>query len=76
MAAPDAAAMAPFALPLRREADAVIAMTDNDVIDETRRMENQLEEAEEWLEAVAAWEEAGRPRALSAAPSKAGGSTR
>lgn len=37
-------------------------MSDNDVIDETRRMEDQLDEAEEWLEAVAAWEAAGRPR--------------
>ena len=38
------------------------AMSDNDVLDETRRMEDQLAEAEDWLEAVAAWEAAGRPR--------------
>lgn len=38
------------------------AMSDNDVIDETRRMEDQLAEAEDWLEAVASWEQAGRPR--------------
>ncbi|WP_303713627.1 hypothetical protein [Brevundimonas naejangsanensis] len=41
------------------------AMTDNDAIDETRRMENQLDEAEGWLEAVAAWEHAGKPRSPS-----------
>lgn len=39
------------------------SMSDNDIIEETRRMEDQLHEAEEWLEAVTAWEEAGRPRA-------------
>lgn len=37
-------------------------MSDNDIIDETRRMEDQLDEAESWLEAVAEWEAAGRPR--------------
>ncbi len=37
-------------------------MEDADVDAETRRMERQLYEAEEWLEAVAAWEEAGKPR--------------
>lgn len=38
------------------------AMSENDIIDETRRMEDQLDEAESWLEAVSAWEAAGRPR--------------
>jgi hypothetical protein len=38
------------------------AMSDNDIRDETRRMEDQLNEAEDWLEAVAAWNAAGRPR--------------
>jgi hypothetical protein len=38
------------------------AMSNNDVIEETRRMEEQADEAEEWLEAVAAWTDAGRPR--------------
>jgi hypothetical protein len=38
------------------------AMSDDDVIEENRRMEDRLGEAEEWLEAVAAWEAAGRPR--------------
>lgn len=37
-------------------------MSDEDVIEETRRMEYQLDQAEEWLEAVAAWREAGSPR--------------
>jgi hypothetical protein len=37
-------------------------MTDAQVADETRHSQNQLDEAEEWLEAVAAWEAAGRPR--------------
>lgn len=39
------------------------AMSDKDVTDETRRMADQLDEAEEWLEAVAAWQAAGSPRA-------------
>jgi len=38
------------------------AMSDNDIIEENRRMEDQQAEAEEWLEAVSAWEGAGRPR--------------
>ena len=38
-------------------------MSDNDIIEETRRMSDQLDEAEEWLEAVAAWEADGSPRA-------------
>ena len=38
------------------------AMSDNDIIAETRRMEDQATEAEEWLEAVVLWEAAGRPR--------------
>lgn len=37
-------------------------MSDNDVLDEVRRMEAQLDEAEDWLEAVTAWEAAGSPR--------------
>lgn len=40
------------------------AMSDNDMAEENRRMEYQLGEAEEWLEAVAAWEAAGRPRGI------------
>jgi hypothetical protein len=38
------------------------ALTDAEIADETRRMEQQLDEAEAWLEAVAAWNAAGRPR--------------
>jgi hypothetical protein len=38
------------------------AMTDEEVAEETRRMEDQAVEAEAWLEAVAAWDAAGRPR--------------
>ncbi len=43
------------------------AMSNNDIIEETRRMEDQASEAEEWLEAVALWEAAGRPRKAVAA---------
>lgn len=42
------------------------AMSDNDIIDENRRMEDQLAAAEDWLEAVAAWEADGRPRGREA----------
>lgn len=38
------------------------AMTDEEIDHETRRSEEQLAEAEDWLEAVASWENAGRPR--------------
>lgn len=38
------------------------AMSDKDVDDKTRSMADQLDEAEEWLEAVAEWRSAGRPR--------------
>ncbi|WP_298700914.1 hypothetical protein [uncultured Brevundimonas sp.] len=48
------------------------AMTDAEIEYETRRSQDQLDEAESWLEAVAAWKAAGRPRALSAAPGEAG----
>jgi hypothetical protein len=41
------------------------AMTDEEVAEETRRMEDQAVEAEAWLEAVAAWDAAGRPRCKS-----------
>lgn len=44
------------------------AMSNNDVIEETRRMADQLDEAEEWLEAVAAWEAAGSPRTTQQEP--------
>ncbi len=38
------------------------AMTDEEIDHETRRSEEQLAEAEDWLEAVASWETADRPR--------------
>lgn len=38
------------------------AMTDVQIDAETSDMQDQLEQAEEWLEAVSAWETAGRPR--------------
>jgi len=46
----------------RYEAD-FNAMTDEDIEIETRRCEDMLAEAENWLEAVASWEAAGKPRA-------------
>lgn len=39
------------------------AMTDAEIARETEACRAQVEEAEDWLEAVAAWEEAGKPRA-------------
>lgn len=38
------------------------SMTDDQVEEETRRAEDALNKAEEWLEAVAAWKAAGKPR--------------
>ncbi len=38
------------------------AMTDEEVAEETRRMEDRAVEAEAWLKAVVAWDAAGRPR--------------
>jgi hypothetical protein len=37
-------------------------LTDAQIDDETRRCRDAVEEAEDWLEAVAAWEAAGKPR--------------
>lgn len=39
------------------------AMTDSQIRREVDRCEEMIEEAEDWIEAVAAWEAAGRPRA-------------
>lgn len=44
------------------------AMTDEEVAEETRRMEGQAVEAEAWLKAVVAWDAAGRPRPLEPVP--------
>jgi len=38
------------------------AMTDEEIEYESNAMSDKLNEAEEWLEAVAAWEADGRPR--------------
>jgi hypothetical protein len=39
------------------------AMSNREIENESERYRDLLDEAEEWLEAVAAWEKAGRPRA-------------
>lgn len=46
----------------KRYANDFNAMTDEEVAEEVRRSEDQLAEAGGWLEAVASWEAAGRPR--------------
>ena len=38
------------------------AMTDKEIEDQVNHAQCQLDEAEEWLEAVAAWKAAGKPR--------------
>ena len=38
------------------------AMTDKAIEQECEVCRNQMEEAESWLEAVASWEKAGKPR--------------
>lgn len=38
------------------------AMTDQEVADEVERSRREVEEHESWLEAVASWEAAGKPR--------------
>lgn len=38
------------------------AMTDEEIYEECSIARNDLEEAESWLEAVASWEAAGKPR--------------
>ena len=42
------------------------AMTDAEIEAECEQCRNQIDEAEDWLEAVASWEAAGRPRKVSA----------
>lgn len=41
------------------------AMTDEEVEEETQRSRREIDEHESWLEAVASWEAAGKPRALA-----------
>jgi hypothetical protein len=38
------------------------AMTDENIKEETERCRREVDEAEDWLEAVASWEAAGKPR--------------
>lgn len=38
------------------------AMTDEEIESETQSCLDQVDEAERWLEAVASWEAAGKPR--------------
>jgi hypothetical protein len=38
------------------------AMTDDEIEYESNAERQKLDEAEDWLEAVAAWEAAGKPR--------------
>lgn len=42
-------------------------MSDADIESETMRCHDQVAEAESWLEAVASWESAGKPRGKAAA---------
>ena len=44
-------------------ADDFNAMTDKEIADEVERARAVVEEEEAWLDAVASWEAAGRPRA-------------
>lgn len=39
------------------------AMSDEEIEAETERSRREVEEHESWLEAVASWEAAGKPRA-------------
>lgn len=48
------------------------AMSDQEIEHETRIAENDLAEAESWLEAVASWEAAGRPRSIKSNPTSKG----
>lgn len=38
------------------------AMTDEEIEDECRDCQNQVDDAQSWLEAVASWKMAGKPR--------------
>jgi len=39
-------------------------MTDKEIEDECKVCRDQVDEAESWLEAVASWEAAGKPRSV------------
>lgn len=40
------------------------ALSDAQVHSESESCRNQIDEAEDWLEAVASWEAAGKPRSV------------
>lgn len=42
------------------------ALNDEEIEQESEACRNQVEEAEDWLEAVASWEAAGKPRSNEA----------
>lgn len=46
----------------RRYAGDFNGMTDAEVEAESQRARDEMEEHESWLEAVASWEKAGKPR--------------
>jgi len=46
----------------KRYADDFNAMSDEEIEDECESERSKLAEAEDWLEAVASWEAAGKPR--------------
>jgi hypothetical protein len=52
------------------------AMTNAEIEAVTREEQAKVDDAEEWLEAVAAWEAAGRPRTKKAALKLAKGEDR
>lgn len=46
----------------KRYAEDFRAMTDKQIEHESERARSLIEEQEDWLEAVASWEAAGKPR--------------
>lgn len=46
------------------------AMTDAEIAEETETCRHQVDEDESWLEAVAAWEAAGKPRKSKTEPTQ------
>ena len=41
------------------------ALTDAEIEDECERFQTEIDEATDWLEAVASWKAAGKPRGAS-----------
>ena len=52
----------------KRYADDFNAMTDEEVENERQQAQALVDEQEEWLEAVASWEAAGKPRNIKDQP--------